>query len=78
MHRQVWFHTLDLEGDTFEYDVRRKGNGLYVFVLEGEATVAGEALSRRDGIGVWDTDKVTLNAKGSAKLLLIDVPMVQE
>jgi redox-sensitive bicupin YhaK (pirin superfamily) len=77
MHQQVWFHTLDLENGSFEYELRRKGNGLYVFVMEGEAAVAGENLSRRDGIGVWDTDKVTLTAKGDAKLLLIDVPMVQ-
>jgi redox-sensitive bicupin YhaK (pirin superfamily) len=75
MHQQVWFHTLDLENDSFEYELRRDGNGLYVFVIEGEATVAGEALSRRDGMGVWETDKVTLTTNGKAKLLLIDVPM---
>jgi redox-sensitive bicupin YhaK (pirin superfamily) len=71
----VWFHTLDLENSSFEYELRRKGNGLYVFILEGEATVAGNELERRDGIGVWDTGKVTLATKGKAKLLLIDVPM---
>jgi redox-sensitive bicupin YhaK (pirin superfamily) len=87
MHQQVWFHTLDLEpGGTFEYELRRKGNGLYVFVIDGEATVAGETLSPRDGIGVWETDRVTLAANSKngsggtgakAKLLLIDVPMVE-
>jgi redox-sensitive bicupin YhaK (pirin superfamily) len=78
MHQQAWFHTLDLTaGGSYEYELRRRGNGLYVFVLDGAATVAGEDLSARDGIGVWDTDKVTLAAKGksTAKLLLIDVPM---
>jgi redox-sensitive bicupin YhaK (pirin superfamily) len=77
MHQQVWFHTLDLENGSFEYAIRRKGNGLYVFVIEGEATVAGEDLSRRDGIGVWETESVELATKGKARLLLIDVPMVQ-
>jgi redox-sensitive bicupin YhaK (pirin superfamily) len=75
MHQQAWFHTLDLDRHTFEYTLRRKGNGLYVFVLEGEATVAGERLSRRDGIGVWDIDKVELASDGKARLLLMDVPM---
>jgi redox-sensitive bicupin YhaK (pirin superfamily) len=86
MHQQVWFHTLDLTADksTFDYEIRRPGrNGLYVFVLEGEATVAGgdpavagQKLTARDGLGVWDTDRVTLSTTGSARLLLIDVPMV--
>jgi redox-sensitive bicupin YhaK (pirin superfamily) len=80
MHQQAWFHTLDLEpGHVFEYTVKRPGNGLYVFVLEGVATVAGETMSPRDGIGVWDTDRVPIEvrreAKEGAKLLLIDVPM---
>jgi redox-sensitive bicupin YhaK (pirin superfamily) len=76
MHQQVWFHTLDLKGGSFDYNIRRKGNGLYVFVLEGKAAVAGEPLARRDGIGVWDTDSVKLETTDMAKLLLIDVPMV--
>jgi redox-sensitive bicupin YhaK (pirin superfamily) len=77
MHQQAWFHTIDLENHSYEYEIRRPGkNGLYVFVLEGGATVGGEELSRRDGMGVWDTDKVTLSTRGAARLLLIDVPMV--
>ena len=27
--------------------------GVYIFVIEGEINVAGENLSRRDGIGIW-------------------------
>jgi redox-sensitive bicupin YhaK (pirin superfamily) len=77
MHQQVWFHTLDLERHDFEYDIRRPGrNGLYVFILEGNATVADQELGPRDGIGIWDTDKVDLKTTGKARLLLIDVPMV--
>jgi redox-sensitive bicupin YhaK (pirin superfamily) len=77
MHQQAWFHTLDLDNHSFDYEIRRPGrNGLYVFVLEGEATIAGQELGPRDGMGVWDTDSVTIAAKGTAKLLLIDVPMV--
>lgn len=75
IHQDAWFHTLDLERHTFEYAIRRAGNGFYVFVLEGEVRVAGESLSRRDGIGVWETERVELTASGKAKLLLMDVPM---
>jgi redox-sensitive bicupin YhaK (pirin superfamily) len=75
IHQDAWFQTLDLEKHAFEYKMRRPGNGLYLFVIEGDVSVAGHELSRRDGIGVWDTANVGIEAKGKAKLLLIDVPM---
>lgn len=75
IHQQAWIHTIDLEEWKFEYELRRTGNGLYVFVLEGEANIEGNELGRRDGIGLWDTTSVELLTKGKAKLLLLDVPM---
>ncbi len=75
IHQDAWFHTLDLDRHTHEYKIRRKGNGLYLFVIEGEVAVAGVALERRDGIGVWETDSVEITAPGKAQLLLMDLPM---
>jgi redox-sensitive bicupin YhaK (pirin superfamily) len=78
VHQQAWFHTLDLEpGASYDYEIRRRGNGLYVFVLEGKVSVGGEHLSARDGIGVWETASVAFSAraKEGTKLLLIEVPM---
>lgn len=74
IHQHAWLHTIDLHDHSFDYEMRGNG-GLYLFVLEGEATVAGEHLAQRDGIGVWDTSKVPIAAKGKASLLLIEVPM---
>jgi redox-sensitive bicupin YhaK (pirin superfamily) len=74
MHQSAWFHLLDLEKHSFDYKIMLEGNGLYVFVLEGDVTVAGNELHRRDGIGLWETDHVTLEAKGRAKLLLMELP----
>jgi redox-sensitive bicupin YhaK (pirin superfamily) len=60
-----------------QYQVKRKENGVYIFVLEGEVTVDERSLSRRDGLGVWDTAKVDIQAAAAAdaELLLIDIPM---
>lgn len=58
------------------YKLHGDHHGVYVFVIEGEAEVAGEPLGRRDGIGVWETNEVTMRATGDAELLLIEVPMV--
>jgi len=76
IHQDAWFHLADFDaGFATDYQVKRPGNGVYVFVLEGEVTVAGQPLQRRDGFGLWETDSFHLEASSNARLLLMDVPM---
>jgi hypothetical protein len=44
-------------------------------LLEGEAMVAGQALGRRDAVGVWNTESINIEVSEDARLLLIEVPM---
>ncbi|HEX8428233.1 pirin family protein [Hymenobacter sp.] len=76
IHQDAWFHLADFDANfSAEYQVKRAGNGVYVFVLEGDATVAGQTLHRRDGFGIWNTDSFTIQANSNTRLLLMDVPM---
>lgn len=77
IHQDAWFHMGKFDkGFATEYKIRKPGNGAYVFVINGHVTVAGNALSTRDGLGVWDTDKITLTADSpDAEVLIMDVPM---
>ena len=76
VHQNAWFHLGQLEkGKKTNYDIKSSGNGVYVFVLEGDVTVEGQALNKRDGFGIWDTDKINIEADANAKVLLMDVPM---
>jgi len=76
IHQDAWFSLGDFEpGATAEYTVKKPGNGVYVFVLEGDVTVNGQALHRRDGFGLWDTESFSLTADSNAQVLLMDVPM---
>jgi quercetin 2,3-dioxygenase len=76
IHQDAWFHIGRLsKGTTLNYAIKRPGNGLYTFVLEGEVTVAGEALNKRDGFGIWDTDQVSYRADSDTEVLLMEVPM---
>jgi redox-sensitive bicupin YhaK (pirin superfamily) len=59
------------------YDIVH-GNGVYVFMIEGEAMVTGEKLSARDALGIMDASSVVLNTDGHARLLVIEVPMGEE
>jgi redox-sensitive bicupin YhaK (pirin superfamily) len=76
IHQDAWFHRGRLTaGFETEYAFKREGNGLYVFVLDGSATVAGETLKHRDGLGIEGTDRVSIKADTDANLLLMEVPM---
>ena len=57
------------------YTINKSGNGVYVFLIEGKATIAGNMLEKRDGIGMWETDKIEIKADSDTELLFIEVPM---
>jgi redox-sensitive bicupin YhaK (pirin superfamily) len=78
IHQDAWFHlgTFD-KGKQVEYSLTRKGDGIYAFILEGDFTINGEKLNRRDGIGISDTDKISIEANSDkAEILLMEVPML--
>ena len=76
IHQDAWFHLGKFEaGKSDTYEFKKKGNGLYVFVLEGQVEVEGQVLDRRDGLGVWDADQLTVKASADSEVLLMEVPM---
>ncbi|MBR9921521.1 MAG: pirin family protein [Bacteroidetes bacterium] len=75
-HQNAWFHIATLtEGTEDSYSIKNKGNGVYAFMLEGEATIEGQELSERDGLGIWEVDKIKIEANSKTRILLMDVPM---
>ena len=76
VHQDTVFTIADLEaGKELEYTIKFKGNGVYVMLVEGEAFVGGQLLTKRDAVGVWETDKFIINANKNSEILLIEVPM---
>lgn len=76
LHQDAWFHLGSFDEDMqVSYSVKKEGNGVYVFVLEGEATVEDQKLETRDGFGVWDTEQFVITASEGARMLLMEVPM---
>ena len=76
IHQDAWFHLGNLKpGSSQTYEVKRQGNGVYAFILEGNVNIAGQELGPRDGFGVWDTESLNILARSDAKVLLMDVPM---
>lgn len=77
IHQDAWFHLGSFDaGKNAAYDLKRKGNGVYVFMLEGSAVVNDQLLERRDGLGIWDVDHLELTAGNEgAEVLMMEVPM---
>lgn len=63
------------EAKTVLYNINHKGNGLYVFVIEGEVEIDGDKLSRRDAVGLEEIESVEIKAGKNSEVLLIEVPM---
>lgn len=63
------------KGVSKKYELHKKGNGVYVFVLSGKAKIGDIELSERDGLGIEDTDNFTLEALEKSEILLMEVPM---
>lgn len=49
--------------------------GVYIFLIEGEIKIDDTVLSRRDGMGVYETNSFELEILKDAHILLIEVPM---
>ena len=57
LNQYVYFNLGDFDKDTTaKYERKLKNNGLWIFVIEGEAEVNGEKLERRDSMGITETD----------------------
>jgi redox-sensitive bicupin YhaK (pirin superfamily) len=61
--------------NTIAYSIQHKGNGAYVFVIEGEVIINGQLVEKRDAIGLWDTAIFNIQINADAEILIIDVPM---
>ncbi|HWB92980.1 MAG TPA: pirin family protein [Puia sp.] len=60
---------------TLPYHTVFPGNGIYLFLLSGQAEIDGRLLHSRDGLGVTGTDEVSIHAITDTELLAIEVPM---
>ncbi len=76
INQDAWFHLGNLKkGFATEYALKKKGNGVYAFIIEGDVTINDQKLNKRDGLGVWETDKLSISADADTEVLLMEVPM---
>ena len=77
IHQDAWLHLGKFDKDfTINYVIKKKGNGVYAFILKGDISINGQLLNERDGFGIWETDNISLEAiSQDTEILLMEVPM---
>lgn len=76
IHQDAWFNLGKFNSQTTtDYKLNKSTNGVYAFVLEGNAIIEGQQLNKRDGFGIWNTDTISITAEKDSKILLMEVPM---
>ncbi len=76
IHQNAWFHLGNFEaGKTFDYELKDKSNGIYIFVIDGKVKAGEQELERRDGFGMWETEQVHFESLEASKVLIMEVPM---
>lgn len=77
IHQDAWFHLGKFdEGFAVDYSIKKNGNGVYAFVLKGDVTIDETVLNERDGLGIWNIEKISIKAiSHDAEILLMEVPM---
>jgi len=77
IHQNAWFNITNLdEGKALTYKLNNpERNGVYAFILNGDAKINNQPLNKRDGFGVWDTTELDIKADTDAEILLMEIPM---
>ncbi len=78
IHQDAWFSLGRLDkGFLTTHTLRNKNNGVYTFVIEGDITVNGKSLNKRDGLAILETEQLTIKADSDADVLLMEVPLLK-
>ena len=55
---------------------RKNGSGLYLFVISGKIKIGEIELENRDGIGITETDSISILTSSDCEILLMEVPII--
>lgn len=76
INQQAWFYLGEFsDNQTIEYLTKNRENGIYIFLLEGEATIDAHKLNRRDALAVTEAEVLSIDISKDSKILVMEVPM---
>ncbi len=76
IYQDAWIHISEMDHSVeLIYNIKKKGNGVYCMVIDGEIEIEGSFLNSKDGIGISEVEKLVIKSIQTSKVLLIEVPM---
>jgi quercetin 2,3-dioxygenase len=75
IHQDASVHVAALDPGVEVIHEIEQGRGGYVYLIDGEATFDGEAVTTGDAAKVTDQPALVIRATTSSELILVDVPM---
>jgi quercetin 2,3-dioxygenase len=73
--QDAWISITQLQGGkNLKYTLHRNENCVFAFVIDGNATIAGQAAGRRDSVGISETGLFEIKSSTGSELLIIEVP----
>lgn len=77
INQDAWFSLVDIDaGRKVVYDNYGHDSGVYFFIIEGRADIAGHDAGPRDGLGLTGGDSYPVQAKTKTQILAIEVPYI--
>lgn len=76
INQDAWFSLGNFTKDySTSYQLKKSGNGVYIFVLEGSLEINGQSIATRDGLGISELETIDIKASTNAQIVLIEIPM---
>jgi redox-sensitive bicupin YhaK (pirin superfamily) len=76
IHQQAWFSLGDFDPDvTLDYELKKPGNVLYIFLISGEVQIGTEILKDRDALCSEEIDSIIdIKSIQQSRILVIEIP----
>ena len=76
IHQDAYFNIATISGSSnLTYEFNNESNLAYLFVISGSVSVEDQTLKSKDALGIFETNKITVNAlKEDARVLVIETP----
>ncbi len=76
IHQNAWIYRTTLEaGKSVTVQPHTAQHGFYIFLIDGKVAAGEQTLNKRDAVGVWEADSVTITAAVTSDVLVYEVPM---
>ena len=66
------------KGQLVKYHFNPENKCIYVFLMEGALTINNIPLQRRDAMGIWETDTISIECTADSEFLVIETPVNQK